>query len=99
MCITGRFGPGWGFCALQAFIRGCAGLQEELTAIGERTAGQVGYVGEWHSYPDGADVCMSPTDVVLLDTVAREMRVDGWPGVMMIVGAGGSFAFYTLSRD
>ena len=80
-----------------AFIRGSAGLQDELKAIRERTAGQVGYVGEWHSHPDGADVCMSPTDAVLLGTVAYEMRTDGWPGVMMIVGTGGSFAFYTLA--
>ena len=79
-----------------AFIRGCAGLRGELKAIEARTAGQVGYAGEWHSHPDGVGVEMSPTDEVLLATVAAEVRVDGLPGIMMIVGPDRTFAFYAL---
>ena len=78
-----------------AFIRGYAGLRDELDAIEARTGGQVGYVGEWHSHPDGAGVAMSSDDEELLQTVANEVRTDGWPGVMMIVGADRAFAFYT----
>ena len=63
-----------------AFIRGCTGLRSELKAIEARTAGQVGYAGEWHSHPDGAGVKPSPTDEVLLASVAAEVRVDGLPG-------------------
>ena len=55
-------------------IRGCAGIEAKLVVIGERTAGQVGYVGEWHSHPDGAGIGMSPADGVPLATVAEEMR-------------------------
>ena len=79
----------------EAFVRGYAGLREELAVIGARSGGQVGYVGEWHSHPDGAGVGPSPDDAVLLATIAAEMRVDGWPGVMMIVGGDARVGFYT----
>ena len=69
-----------------AFVRGVAGLREEIETIEARTGGQVGYVGEWHSHPDGASVEPSADDAVLLSSIAEEMRMDGWPGVMMIVG-------------
>ena len=78
-----------------AFIRGYAGLRSDLDAIEARTGGQVGYVGEWHSHPDGASVAMSDDDEELLRSVADEVRTDGWPGVMMIVGAARDFALYT----
>ena len=79
-----------------AFIRGYAGLQAQLKAIADRTGGQISYVGEWHSHPDAADVAMSEHDVALLTTIADEVRNDGWPGVMMIVGEANAMAFYTL---
>ncbi len=78
-----------------AFIRGYAGLRDELDAIEGRTGGQVGYVGEWHSHPESAGVAMSSDDKELLQTVANEVRFDGWPGVVMIVGPDRNFAFYT----
>lgn len=82
-----------------AFIRGFAGLRESLDVIAKRTGQQVGYVGEWHSHPIGASVAMSGDDQILLTTVAEEVRMDGWPGVMMIVGDEGQIAFYTLQLD
>ena len=82
-----------------AFIRGYAGLREELAGIEARTGGQVSYVGEWHSHPQGAGVGASPDDEVLLATIAEEVRVDGWPGVMMIVGGNGSVGLYTHTED
>ena len=78
-----------------AFVRGFAGLREELEAIEARSGGQVNYVGEWHSHPDGAGTTPSPDDAVLLASIADEMRMDGWPGVMMIVGECGSVSFIT----
>ena len=80
-----------------AFVRGVAGLREELEVIEARTGGQVGYVGEWHSHPDGAGVGPSPDDAALLASIAEEMRMDGWPGVMMIVGEGRRVGFVTQS--
>lgn len=79
----------------QTFIRGYAGLREKLATINSRSGGQVAYVGEWHSHPDGAGVGISPDDDVLLEDIAQEVRADGLPGVMMIIGDCGSFAFYT----
>ena len=78
----------------EAFVRGYAGLREELAAINARSGGQVGYVGEWHSHPDGAGVGMSPDDAVLLATIAEEMHLEGWPGVMMVVGGDTCVGFY-----
>ena len=78
-----------------AFVRGYAGLREELEITEEASGGQVVYVGEWHSHPDGAGVGMSLDDSGLLASIAEEMRMDGWPGVMMIVGEGGRVGFFT----
>ena len=78
------------------FVRGCAGLPDAIRVIEARTAGQVGYVGEWHSHPDGAGVGMSDDDCELLRHLADEVRADGWPGVMMIIGPDDSFAFHVL---
>ena len=78
------------------FIRGCVGLPDAIRVIEARTAGQVGYVGEWHSHPDGAGVAMSDDDSELLRYVADGVQADGWPGVMMIVGSDDSFAFHVL---
>ena len=78
-----------------AFVRGFAGLREELEVIEDRSGGQVNYIGEWHSHPDGAGVRPSADDAVLLASIADEMRMDGWPGVMMIVGEGGNVSFVT----
>lgn len=78
-----------------AFIRGYDGLQDDLDRVKERTGGQVTYVGEWHSHPDGADVDMSDDDKVLLATISGEVAADGWPGVVMIVGGKGRVGFHT----
>ena len=33
---------------------------------------------KWQSHPDGAGVYTSPDDSVLLATIAKEIRMDGW---------------------
>ena len=81
-----------------AFVRGYGGLRDELDRIEKRTGGQVVYVGEWHSHPDGAGVDMSEDDKVLLATIAEEVAVDGWPGVVMIVGENGRIGFHTRAE-
>ena len=81
---------------MDAFVRGSAGLPDAIRTIEARTGGQVSYVGEWHSHPDGAGVGMSDDDSELLRQIAEEVRLDGWPGTMMIVGPELSFAFYAL---
>ena len=81
-----------------AFIRGFAGLHDEIHRIEARTGGQVGYVGEWHSHPDDAGIGMSDDDSELLRQIADEVRADGQPGVMMIVGSDHAFRFHALNN-
>lgn len=81
-----------------AFIRGFAGLSDEIRQIEARTGGQVGYLGEWHSHPDGAGVGMSEHDYELLRQITEEVRADGQPGVMMIMGSNLAFGLHVLSN-
>jgi proteasome lid subunit RPN8/RPN11 len=61
-------------------------LQEQLSKIDQRTAGQLEYVGEWHSHPDGASTQASEDDIVLFEWLSGHRRMDGLPAVMAIVG-------------
>ena len=83
---------------VDAFIRGFADLRNEIDGIEARTGGQVGYVGEWHSHPDGAGIAMSDYDSELLRQIADEVRADGQPGVVMIVGSDQMFGFQVLNN-
>jgi proteasome lid subunit RPN8/RPN11 len=69
-----------------AYRRGIVGLQEQLSKIDQRTAGQLEYVGEWHSHPDGASTQASEDDIVLFEWLSGHRRMDGLPAVMAIVG-------------
>ncbi|WP_165689552.1 ThiF family adenylyltransferase [Elizabethkingia ursingii] len=35
------------------FVRGYNGLAEHISEIGHNSGGQIGYIGEWHTHPDG----------------------------------------------
>lgn len=37
------------------FIRGREGLVEEISEIERKSGGQIGYIGEWHTHPEGPD--------------------------------------------
>jgi len=69
-----------------AYRRGIEGLQEQLSEIDRRTAGQLEYVGEWHSHPDGASTQASDDDIVLFEWLSDHRQMDGLPAVMAIVG-------------
>ena len=45
-----------------SYIRGSAGLKTAVDDITRRTANVVGYLGEWHSHPDGASCTPSQHD-------------------------------------
>jgi proteasome lid subunit RPN8/RPN11 len=66
------------------YIRGSAGLQEQLEFARQRTFDQLEYVGEWHSHPDGYDCLPSVDDLNVLAWLSCHMDTDGLPGVMMI---------------
>lgn len=67
------------------FKRGEEGQSAELEKVRQRTAGVVGYLGEWHSHPDGYSARPSRDDEKLLDILHRKMSVEGLPALMMIV--------------
>jgi hypothetical protein len=51
-----------------------------------RTAGIVGYVGEWHSHPRGHSANPSPDDLIQLAELSLGMHADGLPALQLIVG-------------
>lgn len=69
-----------------SFERGVDGLKEAVGEASRRTAGVVGYVGEWHSHPRGHSASPSSDDVYQLIQLALGMDADGLPGVQLIVG-------------
>jgi integrative and conjugative element protein (TIGR02256 family) len=69
-----------------SFERGVDGLKEAVGEASRRTAGVVGYVGEWHSHPRGHSAAPSSDDVFQLVQLALGMDADGLPGVQLIVG-------------
>jgi len=69
-----------------AFKRGIAGLADAVNEASRRTAGIVGYIGEWHSHPRGHTAAPSREDFVQLVHLALGMSDDGLPAVQLIVG-------------
>lgn len=68
------------------FERGVNGLAEAVNEATERTAGVVGYVGEWHSHPRNHSANPSEHDFIQLLHLAFGMADDGLPALQLIVG-------------
>lgn len=69
-----------------SFERGIMGLAEAVNDAATRTAGMVGYIGEWHSHPPGHSAAPSQHDLFQLIHLALGMADDGLPAVQLIVG-------------
>jgi len=69
-----------------AFIRGRSGLRRLRARITETTAGQVDYIGEWHSHPNGYSCAPSSDDNQVLGWISDVVNVEGLPGLMVIAG-------------
>lgn len=70
----------------RSFERGTAGLAQAVQEASKRTAGIVGYVGEWHSHPRGHSAAPSRDDLVQLAEISLGMHADGLPALQLIVG-------------
>ncbi len=68
------------------FERGTQGQTDAVNDAANRTAGIVGYIGEWHSHPDGCSTNPSRDDLIQLTELAIAMNEDGLPSVIIIVG-------------
>lgn len=83
----------------EAFFRGAEGLRAEVSAIQNKTANMLGYVGEWHSHPDGIAPIPSADDKRLYEWLADKMKLEGYPPTMLIIGQGGDFSCMIETRD
>ena len=81
------------------FERGKTGLEARLKGIGQATAGQLRYVGEWHSHPDGCAANPSDDDDALFAALATLFRGTGEPYLMSIVSENALFWRFGLNGD
>jgi integrative and conjugative element protein (TIGR02256 family) len=72
------------------FERGIQGLMPEIERACEAVMHQIRYVGEWHSHPRGASARASSTDVKQIAWLSINLRSEGCPAVMLIVGEAGT---------
>jgi E2/UBC family protein A/ThiF family protein/JAB domain-containing protein similar to deubiquitination enzymes len=77
-----------------SYKRGCAGLASSVTKIADRTLLNLDYIGEWHSHPAGVTTDLSEIDKQAMAEIISEMEKTGLPGLMLIVGDNGSYAFH-----
>ncbi len=68
------------------YIRGSRGLPQRLGELDRTTAGNLGYVGEWHSHPPGHSAAPSTDDRRAFAWLAGHMGRDGLPALMLIAG-------------
>jgi len=66
------------------FIRGSKGLRQEVERIEKVTAGQLKYVGEWHSHPWGVGAEPSSDDLTAFSWLSKIMGDEGLPTLMLI---------------
>ncbi|MBL8645544.1 MAG: Mov34/MPN/PAD-1 family protein [Rhodospirillaceae bacterium] len=82
-----------------SFERGVTRVPDLLADIGRRTLGQVGYIGEWHSHPDGVAARPSTMDVTQLVWLVDKLSIVEQPAVMIIVGEDGPTITVGFMKD
>lgn len=75
------------------YIRGVKGLRRARDRIVESSAGNLDYLGEWHSHPKGVATVPSEDDLKVFDWIAALTKPDGRPPVMLICGDDGARVF------
>lgn len=76
------------------YIRGSKGLKPQVDRIHEMTGGQLEYVGEWHSHPDGCPTLPSGDDRQVFTWLTEHLSLAGLPALMAIVGEGCSSSWH-----
>ena len=67
------------------FERGKTGLEQRLKEVGLVTAGQLRYLGEWHSHPKGVAARPSSDDDALFSALGKLFEGTGEPHIMAII--------------
>lgn len=75
------------------YIRGAAGLSQAVERTHVATAGQVHYIGEWHSHPRGIPPLPSSDDLQVFAWIIEALDTDDLPAVMLIVSDGEAALF------
>lgn len=79
-----------------SYIRGCSGLREQVEEIQSLTVGQLSYVGEWHSHPDGCSTRPSADDLKAYQWLIGHMHLESLPGIMLIIGESSEFRLVSI---
>lgn len=75
MHITGSIkAPPDSKCNSTQFIRGHDGLSKTISEIESCSGGQIGYIGEWHTHPDGPNF-LSLQDLASVDKHKKECSI------------------------
>ncbi len=70
------------------FIRGTKDLKPMVDGLATASAGILGYLGEWHSHPDGARARPSGDDETVYAYLAGHIGPTGAPYLIAICGRG-----------
>jgi integrative and conjugative element protein (TIGR02256 family) len=76
-----------------AYYRGCDGLPEVIEEAQERTGGQLGYIGEWHSHPARYSSKPSSDDCKQFEWLQRVLSPEGLPTLLLIAGDDGAVPY------
>jgi hypothetical protein len=76
------------------YIRGSEGLLRRVSEIRDGSGGQLEYVGEWHSHPDGCPTLPSEDDLKVFLWLTEHMSDAGLPALMAITGDGAGSRWY-----
>lgn len=68
-----------------SFKRGLEGVEEDMNHIAEATNDLVGYIGEWHSHPEGCSADPSEDDLIQIGGLAEKLDEDGLPAISIII--------------
>lgn len=79
------------------FVRGSQGYPQAVKEIESKTGGLLGYVGDWHTHPDGP-ARPSALDHKALAAIDRSLRPAGIPGLLLIVSATAVIAVMSATR-
>ncbi len=82
-----------------AYRRGIKGLDQQFEDIYTRTFGNLRYIGEWHSHPDGCSVSPSDDDKIHFEWVRSILKNEGLPPLSLIVGEKNKHMVYIEKMD